>query len=57
MIATVEYHIATYRGKVTVFCQPDDDNETIIAKAKAKLRQRVYNFPLGYEGWKVIKRS
>lgn len=57
MIATVKYQIATYQGEVKVNCNPDDEDEHIIAKAKAALRQRTGSFPYGYESWKVIGRS
>ena len=54
--ATVKYQIATYSGTITVTCDPNEDNEDIIARAKAKLRRDVGSFPLGYELWKVIDR-
>lgn len=56
MKAVVRYHIANYSGEIEVGCDPDDDNDVIIAKAKRYLRNRVGNFPFGYESWKVIDR-
>lgn len=54
--AIVKYWIATYSGEIEVSCNPDDDNDLIIAKAKRILRNRVGSFPFGYESWKVIDR-
>lgn len=56
MIAIVKYQIATYSGEVNVPCDPDDDNDVIIAKAKRILRNRSGSFPFGYESWKVVDR-
>jgi hypothetical protein len=56
MIAIVKYQIATYSGEVNVPCDPDDDNDVIIAKAKRILRNRAGSFPFGYESWKVVDR-
>lgn len=56
MLATVKYQIATYSGEIKVNCDPNDDNEIIIAKAKKILRNKVGGFPLGYESWKVVER-
>jgi hypothetical protein len=57
MTATVKYWIATYEGTVEVTCDPDDDNEMIIARAKCKLRRTAGTFPYGAESWKVISRT
>lgn len=57
MTATVKYQIATYSGTVEVDCDPDDDNEYIIAKAKVQLRRRAGSFPLGYQSFEVIDRK
>ena len=57
MIAKVKYQIATYSGTVVVNCSPDDENETIIARAKEKLRkQSGGSLPYGYESFEVIER-
>ena len=56
MTAIVKYQIATYSGEVEVSCDPDDDNDVIIAKAKRILRNRAGSLPFGYESWKVIDR-
>lgn len=56
MEATVAYQIATYSGTINVQCDPDDDNETIINKAKRILKGRVGHFPFGYESWRVVER-
>ena len=58
MTAVVKYQIATYSGEITVTCEPDDENEVIIAKAKRILtRQAGGSLPFGYESWKVVERS
>jgi hypothetical protein len=57
MKATVKYQIATYSGTISVDCDPDDENDRVIAKAKQKL-QRLYGpLPFGYESFKVIQRD
>lgn len=53
MIAIVKYQIATYSGEIRVPCDPEDDNDIIIAKAKRVLRNRAGEFPFGYQSWKV----
>lgn len=61
MIATVHYQIASYKGSVTVNCDPDDDNGAVIARAKATLRRRPGGIPYPggpcYESWRVGERS
>lgn len=58
MIATVEYHIATYQGKIIVNCDENDEEEVIIAKAKRMLTQQAGGaLPFGYESWKVIEKT
>ena len=58
MIATVHYEIATYEGDLQVNASPDDDDDTIIAKAKRIAKQRLIGFsgPC-YERWRVTKRE
>jgi len=55
-LATVKYQIATYSGEVTVNCSEDDDNETIIARAKSQLRRRSGELPFGYQSFDVVDR-
>jgi len=57
MKATVKYQIATYLGTIDVSCEPDDDNEIIIAKTKQILRKKYGEFPLGYESFKITKTT
>lgn len=54
MNATVAYQIATYSGSISVWCDPDDENETIIARAKSVLNKRFGPLPFGYESYKII---
>lgn len=57
MTATVAYQIATYSGSVAVWCDPDDENETIIAKAKSQLSRKHGPLPFGYQSFKIIGRN
>ena len=57
MQATVKYQIATYSGEITVNCDPDDENEVVIARAKRILRSQVGSLPFGYESFKIIDRD
>lgn len=58
MIATVKYQVATYSGEVQVNCDENDEDESIIAKAKRILTQRSGgSLPYGYESWQVVGRS
>lgn len=54
MLRHVRYQIATYSGTVSVNANPDDENETIIAMARAQLRRRFGHFPFGVESWRVL---
>lgn len=56
MIAIVKYQIATYSGTVEVRIDPDDDNDTVIARAKERLRREAGTFPMGYQSFKVVER-
>lgn len=58
MNAIVKYQVATYEGTVCVYCEPDDENELIIAKAK-KIVTRLAggSLPYGSQSWKVVERS
>lgn len=58
MLATVRYEIATYEGDIHVNVSADDDDDTIIAKAKRIAERRGIGFsgPC-YESWRVIKRQ
>ncbi|WP_375585953.1 hypothetical protein [Cyclobacterium xiamenense] len=57
MTATVKYRVATYQGEVQVPCDPDDENEVIIAKAKRIVtRQAGGSLPWGSQSWRVIDR-
>jgi len=54
----VKWRIATYSGEEVVYCDPDDDNDYIIAKAKRQVRAKSpAGFPFGSEGWKIIERD
>lgn len=56
MLRTVKYQIATYSGEVSVNCDPDDDNEMIIARAKKIIRQKAGGYlPFGYEHFEIVE--
>jgi len=56
--ATVKIQYGCYKGTVTVSADENDVNETIIARAKAVLRQRGFlTLPMAYESYKVISRD
>jgi hypothetical protein len=55
--ATVKYQIATYSGEIQVTCDPDDDNEVVIGKAKAKLRRLYGELPFRYQSFMIVKRE
>lgn len=58
MTAKVKYWVATYEGEIDISCEPDDENDMIIAKAKRLLaRAGGGSLPFGYEKWKVIERD
>jgi hypothetical protein len=59
MTAKVKYSIATYEGTILVSCTLDEDDESIIARAKRILRHQAGSFPIGiyYESWRVIYRT
>lgn len=55
--AIVKYQIATYSGEIQVNCDPDDDNEVVISKAKARLRRLYGELPFGYQSFSIVKRE
>ena len=59
MTATVYYKVGMYEGTIHLNCDPNEDNEYIIARAKKILLQQAKSFPLGiyYESWKVTART
>jgi hypothetical protein len=54
----VKYQIATYSGEETVFCDPIDENDVIIAKCKKQLTRKAGgSLPFGCETYKIIERT
>lgn len=49
----VHYQIATYSGTVELMAGENEENEMIIARAKARLRYRAGTLPFGSESWRV----
>jgi len=56
-ICTVAWQIATYSGVEIVYCDPNDDNEEVIGKAKRQVRRKFGTFPFGYESWNIKTRE
>lgn len=55
-LATVQYQIATYSGTIDVNIGDDDDENTIIARAKAHLiRKSGGSLPYGYQHFQILK--
>lgn len=55
----VRYQIDTYHGEVIVYCDANDDNDVIEAKAKRQIKQKADDsLPYGYdESYKIIERE
>ena len=54
----VSYQIATYSGEEIVYCDANDDNDVIQAKAKRQIRQKAGgSLPYGYERFIIIERE
>lgn len=55
--ATVQYQIGTYSGTIDVVdTDPNEDNETIEARARAELKRRIGSLPPGAETFRLIAR-
>jgi hypothetical protein len=58
--AELSYQVGTYHGTIEVQCDRDDDLDTVIALAKAKLRRisppSYYPSGCGYESWREVYR-
>ena len=56
--ATVKYQYGPYKGIITIYADENDDNETIIARAKAQLRRGGWlTLPMAYESFTVAGRE
>lgn len=57
MLVTVHYQIGTYEGEIQVNASSDEEESTIIARAKRVLYQRSGGPPAGLrsERWRVGK--
>ena len=57
MTAIVEYQYATYRGKISVTADENDDNKLVCAVAKRILSCKgLFTLPMAYESYKVVER-
>lgn len=57
-VCEVSYQVATYSGSETVYCDCNDDNDCIIARAKEQLRRKIGgSLPYGYESFKIVSRE
>jgi hypothetical protein len=53
---TVKCQHGPYRGTVSVSAYENDDNETVIARAKSILRKRGdLSLPMAYESFKIVE--
>ena len=58
MIVIVSYSITNYpMGEIRVSCDPDEDDQFIIARAKKQLKRRFGFVPIGYQSFKIIERK
>gem|GEM_PF-1187365 len=54
----VRYQIATYSGEEVVYCDANDDNDVITAKAKRQIKQKSGgSLPFGYVSYNIIERE
>ncbi len=54
MLVEVEYWIATYHGRVRLNASEDEEDATLVARAKAKLRRESpTSLPMYYERYAV----
>lgn len=54
----VNYQVATYSGEEIVYCDPNDDNEYIVSKAKQQLKRRAGgSLPFGYQSFNIVERE
>ena len=57
-LATVRYQVATYSGTIQVNCNENDEDDHVIAKAKARLTREAGGYlPFGYEYFAVDERT
>jgi hypothetical protein len=53
---TIKCQHGPYRGTINVSADENDDNETIIARAKNILRKRGdLSLPMAYESFKIVE--
>lgn len=57
MLSTVKYQVASYSGVIHVNSTPDEDSETVEARAKKLLtRQSGGSLPYGFERFTEVER-
>jgi len=61
-VATVEYQIGTYSGRIEVHCGANDETHDVIAAAKASLKRKCGGagiYPGGpcHESWRIVERG
>lgn len=54
--AIVRYYAGPYSGLIVVPSTPDDDEETILARARAKVRKTM-TLPMYADGYKLVSRD
>lgn len=56
MLSTVKYQVATYSGVIHVNSTPDEESESVEARAKKMLIQRTGSLPYGFERFTEVER-
>jgi len=57
-LVKVKVQYGCYKGDVYVNASEDDDNDTIVARAKANLRKRgLLTLSMAYESYEVVSRD
>jgi hypothetical protein len=58
MRAMVRYEVGTYEGELEVFCEPDEDDRAIEARAKKALERKSGGpLPMGAQRFVVLRRE
>jgi len=54
----VDYQVATYSGQIIVYCDCNDENDVVEAKARRQLTQSSGgNWPIGYQSFTIVERE
>lgn len=56
-VCVVRYVVASYSGTVEVLARPDEDDDTVCARARGQLRRRSGSLPWGAHRFRVLSRG